>query len=409
VRCVVYSVGELTSLFSAFARITPEIMFAARVSRGALSARCFSEPRCSLAAVVYFSSSKDSNDGGEHSFRPRRRVPRSYRPLQSRRPKARGPLDPNSVYRRQDERFKLTDKGVVPVAADGEDKSWLIDSEDELESEFGPHAAEVYRHVRREAESGIPDIESQLRTIDYLTAAPGSTEDLVGERRGGMDAWNEKERRDFEEHIDKIIEEENFSDFGFGDDDQPEPVDDDDLFGIQGKAEDSSLEAQGPWSETIVRVDRVQKVERGGTTVRYRALVVGGNTNGCAGFGIGKSLAPNDATAAAVKMCKSNLFFVDRFMGSGLSYSLVGKHNSCRVLLRAVKPNSGLWGNDLICLILKYFGITDCSTKSHGNRNQFNVVRATFKALMTHESMEDIALKRGKRLLNLERAKRLRI
>ena len=59
--------------------------------------------------------------------------------------------------------------------------------------------------------------------------------------------------------------------------------------------------------------------------------------------------------------------------------------------------------------ILKYFGITDCTAKSHGNRNVYNVVRATFKAIMTHESLEDIAMKRGKRLMNLERAKRLKI
>jgi ribosomal protein S5 len=59
--------------------------------------------------------------------------------------------------------------------------------------------------------------------------------------------------------------------------------------------------------------------------------------------------------------------------------------------------------------ILTYFGITDCIAKSHGNRNIYNVVRATFKAIMTHESMEEVALKRGKRLLNIERAQRLQI
>ncbi len=39
---------------------------------------------------------------------------------------------------------------------------------------------------------------------------------------------------------------------------------------------DPNQKAFGPWSETIVRVDRVQKVQRGGTMVRYRALVIGG-------------------------------------------------------------------------------------------------------------------------------------
>jgi hypothetical protein len=37
------------------------------------------------------------------------------------------------------------------------------------------------------------------------------------------------------------------------------------------------------------------------------------------------------------------------------------------------------------------------------------VVYATFKVLMTHESLEEIAMKRGKKLLNLQRARRLGI
>jgi small subunit ribosomal protein S5 len=143
--------------------------------------------------------------------------------------------------------------------------------------------------------------------------------------------------------------------------------------------------------------------------VRYRCLVVGGNTQGCAGFGIGKAHSPREATDIALKMCKRNIFFMDRYQGAGLSRDLVGKHNSCRVTLRAVEPNKGLNGHPLVMDILTYFGITDCVAKSHGNRNIFNVVRATFKAIMTHESMEEIALKRGKRLLNIERAARLQI
>ena len=51
--------------------------------------------------------------------------------------------------------------------------------------------------------------------------------------------------------------------------------------------------------ECTIKVDRVQKPERGGTTVRYRALVIGGNGNGAAGFGIGKALSPNEAIVKA--------------------------------------------------------------------------------------------------------------
>lgn len=161
--------------------------------------------------------------------------------------------------------------------------------------------------------------------------------------------------------------------------------------------------------ECTIKVDRVQKVERGGTTVRYRALLIGGNGNGAAGFGIGKALSPNDAIVKASRHCKRNVFYINRYLNSGLSYDIAGKHNSCRVALRAVRPDYGLHGHPLICEILKYAGITDATTKSHGNRNPYNVVYSTFKALMTHESLEDIAMKRGKKFLNLQRARRLGI
>jgi len=172
---------------------------------------------------------------------------------------------------------------------------------------------------------------------------------------------------------------------------------------------DPNQRAYGQWSESVVAVDRVQKVMRGGTTVRYRALAIGGNLNGCAGYGIAKAHSPPEAVAAACRKTRRNIFFVDRYKGHGLTGDLVGKHNSCRVTIRAVKVDRGLKGNPLGCEILKYFGITDCTVKSHGNRNTYNVVYAMFKALMCHESLEEIALKRGKRLLNVERAKRLQI
>ena len=143
--------------------------------------------------------------------------------------------------------------------------------------------------------------------------------------------------------------------------------------------------------------------------VRYRALIVGGNTNGCAGFGIAKANSPPEALVLASRKCKRNIFFVERYKGSGLTSDLAGRHNSCKVILRAVDPNFGLHGHPLVSDILLYFGISDCTAKTFGNRNQYNVVRATFKALMTHESMEQIALKRGRRLMNLERVKRLQI
>lgn len=143
--------------------------------------------------------------------------------------------------------------------------------------------------------------------------------------------------------------------------------------------------------------------------VRFRALIVGGNYKGVVGFGVGKANSPDEATKIASRKAKKNIIFVEPYKGCALTSDLVGKHNSCRVFLRAVGLNRNIRGNPLVKEILVRAGITCCTAKSHGNRNPYNVVRATFKALLTHESIEDVAMKRGRRFLNLDRAKRLQI
>jgi len=410
------------------------------------------------------------------------------------------------------------------------------EGEDELDREFGSVAAEAIRtHLNQfhstlnsnKDPSGLEELEQNLRAIDRMTAAQGSTQDLALARRsrtesrefyrlgsipkgsgggggnGGDDEFDEEslaglgqeeldeigkgrgydakavfgknatslfpygkprpsptyhkdypkgsgvgdnpnddEEEEWMHELNKLIYEEQYTEMELGELETMKPVHiqkedmdaymkekertkkfnlleredesskdreekEDEILEMIKRGDDPNQEAFGPWGECTIKVDRVQKVERGGTTVRYRALVIGGNGNGAAGFGIGKALSPNEAIIKACKHCKRNVFYVNRYLNSGLSYDLAGKHNSCKVQLRAVRPDYGLHGHPLISEILKYAGITDCTSKSHGNRNVYNVVYATFKALMTHESLEEIAMKRGKKFLNLQRARRL--
>jgi ribosomal protein S5 len=74
-----------------------------------------------------------------------------------------------------------------------------------------------------------------------------------------------------------------------------------------------------------------------------------------------------------------------------------------------MSPGYDLHGHPLIVKILKYAEVSDTTSKSHGNQNPYNLVYTTFNALMTHESLEEIAMKREKKLLNLKRARRLGI
>mmetsp|Transcript_23251 Transcript_23251/g.34018 ORF Transcript_23251/g.34018 Transcript_23251/m.34018 type:complete len:362 (-) Transcript_23251:42-1127(-) len=339
-------------------------------------------------AIRTLASSSNGSGKSEDPPRFRRRTPKSFHEAPTRKVRSKKAKEP----------FHLTKEGDI-----------------------GPDAERALKYLKRNPSLHVSH-ESMLRAADYMSSEYGSTEDLVGQRRAMMELWDDEDAGEFRQKLDEVIQ--HAGDHNFDDLDLPWVEDEDKEKGaqkqgiedgIRSKNNDDGINvdhnqiAYGPWSETIVRVDRVQKVQRGGTMVRYRALVVGGNLNGCAGFGVAKANAPNEATANASRIAKRNIFFIDRYNGTGLTTHLAGRQNSCKVMLRSVNPNRGLHGHPLVLEILKYFGITDCTAKSHGNRNVYNVVRATFKAIMTHESLEDIALKRGKRLLNLERAKRLKI
>lgn len=216
-----------------------------------------------------FSSSSSSSKERPLSFRPRRQTPKNLLEV----PKAK------SHSKKTKSPIKLTKNTPNET----------------LESKYGNDAATAIRHFRRakeekgaiQNETLFSSAEDTMRAADYLTADIGSTEDLVGERRALMDAWDSDHADNFKRELHKIMEEQ--TEFAFKDLPWNEDLKKDD--GIKSDSfaksnaredgEDPNQKAFGPWSETIVRVDRVQKVQRGGTMVRYRALVVGGKSYSC--------------------------------------------------------------------------------------------------------------------------------
>jgi len=160
----------------------------------------------------------------------------------------------------------------------------------------------------------------------------------------------------------------------------------------------------GKFAETIVKVDRVQKVVRGGTIMRYRALVVVGNLVGAGGFAFGKGHSPQDAVARASKRAKNELRFVDRYRGTALAHDVRGKHNNCLVDIYATPPGSAAVGGNLGRAILHSLGFSAFTIKARGRRSPYSYVRATFEALAELNSVEDIARKRGRRILEIEHA-----
>jgi small subunit ribosomal protein S5 len=361
----------------------------------------------SMDGDTRFLSSNQNWNKKTGGFRPRRRPDRNYRPIKPGPKKAVDAVRGNPHHKFVDLEKPTED----PV--------------DEFDANFGKLGGDYVRQLRKEREEAFKSkqgyydaAEEDLRMMDYYLSQNGSLEDMVGERRGlAKEFDNELERAEYLDWLQRIEDEDRrgemrldphdpltehetlFSPYGGDDEDEADKDPETYL--------DPNQLAHGEWSQLLVSVDRNIKLWRGGRLESYRALVVGGNMNGCGGYGMGKSTDAFEAVNKAARACKRNIFFVDRYQGNGLTRDLVGKQNSCKLVIRS--NDSGLYGNELVREILKRFGITNAAAKAYGTRSTYNVVQATFKALMTHESLEEIAMKRGKRIISMDRSKRLRI
>jgi hypothetical protein len=134
------------------------------------------------------------------SFRPRRRIDSSYRPLAPRdTKKPKGPL-PEDHF--PDPLNTSIDLGEY-------------ESDDVLERNYGPLAADaikLYLTGRKEM-----SIEESLRFADYLTTEDGTTEELILQRRAlAFGTWDQGDRETFEKELDALIEEEKINMMGLG-------------------------------------------------------------------------------------------------------------------------------------------------------------------------------------------------
>ncbi|POM80153.1 30S ribosomal protein S5 [Phytophthora palmivora] len=158
----------------------------------------------------------------------------------------------------------------------------------------------------------------------------------------------------------------------------------------------------------IVHVDQVQKVTTQERIVNFRALVVVGNMRGVAGYAVGKGSSPPIAIQRGTKLAMKRFTYIDRFDNRTLYHEVSGKWNSCTLFLRPAPKDKGLTVSDTVACVLDCFGITDIVSKTHGQRNPFTVVKATFDALSKHETAEEIALRTGHSLVELSTLARTR-
>jgi small subunit ribosomal protein S5 len=152
--------------------------------------------------------------------------------------------------------------------------------------------------------------------------------------------------------------------------------------------------------DTVVSINRVTKVVKGGKNLSFSALVVVGDGHGVVGFGIGKAKEVPSAIKKGIEAAKKNLIRVP-LQGTTIPHTITGVFGAGRVLLKPAPDGTGIIAGGAVRAVVESAGVTNILTKSLGSANPHNVVRATFDGLATLKDPALLARMRGKQLEEL--------
>ena len=156
------------------------------------------------------------------------------------------------------------------------------------------------------------------------------------------------------------------------------------------KVKTSDLELK----DTLVSIQRVTKVTKGGRAFSFSAIVVVGNENGIVGYGLGKANEVTTAIAKGIEDAKKSLIKVPIINGT-IPHVQNSKFGGARVFLKPASNGTGVKAGGAMRAVLESAGITDVLAKSKGSSNPHNLVKATFNALLELRDAYTIADQRG--------------
>jgi len=165
-------------------------------------------------------------------------------------------------------------------------------------------------------------------------------------------------------------------------------------------------EKDSEFVDRLVHINRVAKVVKGGRRFGFAALVIVGDQKGRAGFGHGKAREVPEAIRKATEAAKREMIRVPLREGRTLHHDVRGRHGAGKVVLRSAPPGTGIIAGGPMRAVFETLGMQDVVAKSIGSSNPYNMVRATFDALVHETSPRAVAARRGKKVSEITSRRR---
>lgn len=163
--------------------------------------------------------------------------------------------------------------------------------------------------------------------------------------------------------------------------------------GGRGRGNDRDRDMQD-MLETVITINRVAKVVKGGRRFSFNAIVTVGDGKGKVGVSLGKANEIADAIRKASEGARANQIQVP-ILKDTIPYAVEGRYGASRVMLRPAAAGTGVIAAGGVRAILEAAGLKNILTKQLGSRNPHNVWKATMDGLNQLRSVEEIAAKRG--------------
>ena len=149
------------------------------------------------------------------------------------------------------------------------------------------------------------------------------------------------------------------------------------------------------FKETVVTINRVAKVVKGGKRFSFTALIVVGDGAGTVGMGMGKARAVQAAIQTAPFAAKRSLMPFP-LSGDSIPHDVVAKSGAGLVWMKPAAPGTGVIAGGGVRAVLEAGGVKNILTKSLGSSNPFNMVAAAIECLRDLRTAADVAKMRGK-------------